>query len=760
MLHRPAQWRVLRQVRCVRLLLGALALSVAGGWLAPQAVAQVVVPRPEKGPTTIDAESIEGVSDLEVTARGKVEVRRDDTSIFSDFLKYNREFERFEADGGVRLQRGNDRFFGPRLRFDAGTDSGVFEEPTFIIQRDTTARGKAGRMEFVGRNRLKLEDASFTTCDPGKEDWRIEAREMELDYDAEVGTVRGAKLKMFDTTVAVLPWGTFPLEHRRKSGFLTPKVEHSTRRGLELNVPYYWNIAPEQDATITPVYMSKRGVQLKGDYRYLDPKYTGSLRLEHMAEDTDLKRSRTGFSLLHTHQFSPQLLGRLDVNKVTDDRYFVDLHSTVRNVSIAHLQREGFLQYSGAVLGGSYYLQGRVQRFQTLQDPLAPVAIPYQRVPQINLGVTHNDIGGRFDMFIPAEYVRFGHPTRVEAARMTLNPTLTMPIRAPGYHLTPKVGLRHAGYDLNRAGPFQPDKQSVTTPWMSVDSGLTFERSTRWFGESLTHTLEPRLYYLRVPFRNQNQVPLFDTGLADFSYAQIFSENRFAGGDRIGDADEATLAITSRMLSPGGAELLRATVAQRYYFKDEQVGLTPTSALRTYRHSDLLASVGGRLARHWTFDASMQYNPRLDQAQRYSASMRFSPEIAKVVNASYRFNRDNDLRQADISGQWPVATGWYAIGRYNYSFRDKRLLEGIAGLEYNAGCWAFRGVFQRIQASTTITSTAFLLQLEFTGFGQIGTGDAADFLKRNIPGYAVTNPGDRALTPPSARPRLPFEQIF
>lgn len=732
----------------------------------PQAKPPAVQPQPAKpaevklkGPTTIEAQSIEGVPDLEVTARGQVELKRDDLTIYSDLLRYNQEFGRVEADGGVRLERAGDRFFGSRLRFDTTNDTGVFEEPTFIIRREQTARGGAERLELVGKDHIRLTRGTFTTCEPGKEDWKFEAGELDLDYEAGVGKLRDGKLRFLDTTILALPFGSFPLENRRKSGFLAPYYSHNTRRGLEVGVPFYWNIAPEIDLTLRPIYMTKRGAQLKSELRYLDASYLGELRIEHLPEDRVLGSSRTGFSLQHDHQFSPNLLGRLDLNKVSDDRYFVDLTSQVRTVSLGNLQREGFLQYTGEYPKGTYFLQSRVQRFQTLQDPLAPIVPPYHRVPQLNGGVTRNDIGGWLDASVPAEFVRFTHSTLVEGDRFSLNPVLSVPMLGAGHFLVPKLGLRHADYHLSRTNPGQPDRQAATVPWLSVDGGLTFERNARWFGQGVTQTLEPRLFYVYAPYRNQDQIPLFDTTLADFNYAQLFSENRFIGGDRFGDTSQLTLAVTSRIVGTGGEEIFRATLGQRYYFKDERVGLTPASPPRASGQSDILASVGGKLARDWNFDTTIQYNPQRSDMERYGVAVRYSPEIAKVINASYRFNRDL-LHQVDVSGQWPVLPGWYAVGRYNYSLRDGRLLEGIAGLEHNAGCWVFRVLLQRLQAATQTTSTAIFFQLEFNGLGGIGSDDIVTLLQRNIPGYAVTNPGDGRLAPPSMRRTLPFEQVF
>ena len=729
----------------------AIALVAAAPALAQQAAQS----------TTVDAERIEGVGDLEVTARGNAEIKRGELTIFGDVLRYNQEFGRAEGDGGVRLQRGSDRFFGPRLQYNTHDDTGVFEQPTYLLQRERTARGGAERIEFLGPHRYLLKNASYTTCRPGQEDWTVLADELELDYEREQGTARHPRLRFFDTTILASPWASFPLENRRKSGLLTPYYAQTSTRGLEFGLPYYWNIAPESDATFTPVYMAKRGFQLKNHARYLERRYAGELKFEHLPDDKEAGRPRTGVSAQHAHTLPYAVQAQIDYNRVSDDRYFVDLASQVKQVSLGNLPQEGTLTY-GSSLGakGSYSVQGRVQRFQTLQDPLAPIVPPYHRMPQLNLSASYNDIAGRLDTALPGEYVRFTHPTLVEGARVSAGPTLAAPFVAPGWYITPKTGVRYAGYSIDARGLEPARSPHVAVPWLSLDSGLTFERGARWFGESLTQTLEPRLYYVYAPFREQDQIPIFDTALADFNYPQLFTENRFVGGDRFGDANQATLALTSRFLQVDGQETFRATIGQRYYFSDERVRLTPASPVRESADSDVLASIGGRLFRRWTFDATTQYNRREAQAERYTVAVRYAPEIAKVINAGYRFNRIESIRQIDISGQWPVRPGWYAVGRYNYSFLDGRLLEGLAGAEYNAGCWVFRVVVQRIQAAAQVSSTSFIFQLEFNGIGQIGTDEAIELLKRNVPGYSVTNPTDQRLAPPSARPSLPFEQVF
>ncbi len=723
------------------------------------ALAQSVPPAQAQGATTVDAETIEGVGDLEVTARGKAEIRRDDVTIFGELLRYNAEFGRVQGEGGVRLQRDGDRFYGPRLRFNTLDDSGTVESPKYLIRREATARGEADAVEIVDREHYRLKNGTFTSCEAGRDDWVLQASEIELDYDKQEGSAKNPRLRFYDVPILAFPYATFPLENRRRSGVLAPYYSQTSQRGFEFGVPYYWNIAPEADLTVTPVFMSKRGVQLKNWGRYLQPGYSGEVRLEYLPDDKEFGDRRAGVSWQHAQVFTPSFTGNLDYNRVSDDRYFTDLASQVRVVTIGNLQQDGYVTYNGALGRYPYSAQARVQKFQTLQDPLAPIDPPYHRVPQLTFASNLSNVAGLIDSTLPAELVRFTHDVKVEGTRMSINPVAAMPFLAPAWFVTPRVGLRAANYNLDHTDPGAEMSPHATIPWASLDSGLVFERSARFFGETLTQTLEPRMFYVYAPYRNQDAFPLFDTALADFNYTQLFSENRFTGGDRFGDANQLTLAMSSRFLTSNGQEALRATIGQRYYFADERVGLTPTAPLRTSNSSDILGSVGGRLFRYWTFDTTAQYSRLQQETERFQVSLKYNPEVAKVLNASYRFTRGT-VRQIDLASQWPISAGWYGIGRYNYSFLDGRLLEGLAGVEYNAGCWVFRAVVTKVQAATQVAATGFFFQIEFNGVGQIGTEDVVGLLSRNIPGYTVTNTRNPATAVPSMQRPLPFQQVY
>jgi LPS-assembly protein len=334
----------------------------------------------------------------------------------------------------------------------------------------------------------------------------------------------------------------------------------------------------------------------------------------------------------------------------------------------------------------------------------------------------------------------------VNGSRLTLYPSASLPLILPGAYLTPKLGLHSTNYSLERNPAGIPDTIQRTLPIASVDGGLTFERDTSFIGQEFRQTLEPRMYYLYVPFRDQSKVPLFDSGLADFNYAQIFSENLFNGGDRIADANQLTIAATTRILSPSsGQEVLKATIGQRHYFENQQVALNDVTPTRTDKTSDFLAALNGHISRYWTLDSALEYNPHRNFFERLGVGARYQPETAKVLNLGYRFTRSS-LNQVDVSAQWPLGGGWNGVGRYNYSLRDNRLVEALGGFEYNGGCWIGRIVVQRFASATGTFTSGVFVQLELNGFSRIGS-NPLETLKRNIPGYSRLNQ-----TSPDSRP--------
>lgn len=698
-------------------------------------------------PSQISAERLEGVSEKETIAEGKAEIRRGNTAIFADRLRFDNEAEEVQATGNVRIERDGDVVTGPALRYRMNDGSGSFESPVFSIAprerrnlEPIAGRGSASRVEFQGDDRYRVLDGSFTTCKPGNEDWVLKAEQLDLDYGRNIGTAKWATLYFMDKPLIKTPTLEFSLNNERKSGFLSPIVGTTGKSGPEITVPYYLNLAPNYDLTVLPRYMEKRGLQFGGELRYMNLRNNGVVRAEVLPDDQQRGISRSVMVVNHAYSNGPWT-GGLNLNKASDDNYFRDLSSRLSIVSQTYLPREGSLMYSGNLpQGGSWAATTRFQSFQTLQDPGNPVPIQYSRAPQLLLGASRPDYRG-FDLSLTGEAVDFHHPEKVIGLRTRLQPSVSYPIIMPGAYITPKFSVDSTIYSLGRtsAVPGTPDAIQRTLPVFSTDSGLTFERAASYFGQSYLQTLEPRAYYLYRPYRDQSKIPLFDTANADFNYAQIFSENSFSGADRLVDANQVTLAVTSRLLAPStGQEAVRATLGQRYYARDQRVTLDGTVAPRTYQTSDWIASVAGRVAPKWTMETNVQYNARDAQTERLTLGARYNPELLKTLNLSYRYLR-NAFSQADVSAQWPLGGGWYGVGRVNYSIKDSRIVESLAGFEYNGGCWIIRGVMQRFATGAGGGATnAVFIQLELNGFSRIGA-NPLEALRRNIPGYTRLN---------------------
>jgi len=702
-------------------------------------------------PITLDADRIEGTSGRETTAEGNARLSRGDLSIRGDSLRYSEESEQVEAKGQVRLQRGGDTLSGPSLRYSLKDSTGTVEKPEFTLaprlranQAPVTARGRAESIEVLGEERYRVKNGFFTSCKPGDDGWYIKADEMDLDLSRDVGTARGGGVYFEGMHVISAPTFDFSLNNQRKSGFLPPSTGVTGKSGVELAVPYYINLAPQYDLTLTPRYMQKRGTQIAEQLRFLGNYYNGELNAEQLPNDRITDEGRSAIAFVATYNRGGSLLGGLNLNKVSDDNYFRDLATRINITSQTTLPREGFVTYNGGWWSsGTYSATTRVQTFQVLQDPDNPIVPPYGRTPQLTLTTLRQDLAG-FDFRSAEEFVDFSHPTLVTGKRTTIFPSFSYPVISPESFLTPKVGLSGTYYSLDNNIPGNPDTISRVVPIYSLDGGLVFERSTQAFGQAVTQTLEPRLFYVYIPFRNQNQIPLFDTAIADFNYAQIFTENMFSGGDRINDANQLTAAVTSRLLLPSnGQEVMRGTFGQRYYFRDQQVTLNPTDVPRTYKASNLLVALSGRLSQAWTMDAGTEYDQRDYRTERLTLATRYRPEGLKTLNLSYRFlsgdiTQTGPTKQIDLSAQWPLYGRWYGVGRFNYSLQDNRIVEGIGGFEYAAGCWTARIVMQKFALTAGTSSSSVFFQLELDGFSRLGS-NPLEALKRSVPGYQRIN---------------------
>lgn len=684
----------------------------------------------QEAPTVIEADRLVGDKENRIEATGNATLHKDGRSIRADRLLYFQDTQDLDARGSVVLEQDGSTMSGPHLRLNLDTSIGTMEQPQFYL-KENDARGSADVLHIQDKQHYTLDKATYTTCPADNQDWLLKMNGLEIDRNRQIGVAHHAWIEFMGVPILYSPWMDFPLNDQRKSGFLSPVFGGTVKGGSELTLPYYWNIAANRDATIAPRAMLKRGLMLNNEFRYLEAGYGGEVHVDVLPNDALAKRDRVRFALKHNQALASGLNGNVNFNRVSDDAYFRDLAGTVNTTSQVNLAQEGALSYNA----GWWTAAARVQRFQTLQDPAAPIAVPYARLPQVTLNAQQNLSGA--NTAIAGEFVDFSHPTAVNGRRLVLNPSVSYPLlNDPAFYVTPKIGLHSTHYAMGANNTTALPNISRTLPILSVDSGVVLERDWNWFGKDYVQMLEPRAFYVYVPYKDQDLLPNFDSAQADFSFTQMFTENRFFGSDRVGDADHVTLAMTSRLLEQGnGMERLKVTLGERFSFKTPRVNLVAPAT--TLNKSDILLAVAGRVTDAWSLDSEFQFDPNQSHTQRYNIAARYRPEAGKALNLGYRFAR-NTLRQADVSAQWPLSSRWHAVGRWNYSLQDARILEAIAGLEYNQSCWTLRLVAQRFATATQQSNTGFFVQLELNDLVKMGS-DPLGLLKQSVPGYTKLN---------------------
>lgn len=726
-------------------LLGAPVLAQADATEVPDTGADTpAAPVEERSPgrTDVTAERIFGTRMQEMVADGDVELRRDGVVVTADRLTFRELADEVQADGNVRIVRDGDVVSGPRARIVLHEWTGEFETPTYSFSRpvvgapgaasrEAVGAGAAEMMYFEGENQFRLKQATWSTCPAPDPEWYLKSDDLALDYDREVGESKGSSLVFKDVPILWWPWVEFPLAEQRQSGLLPPTMGYTNKTGFDVSMPYYFNIAPNYDATLAPRMMSRRGLQLAGEFRYLTPTYRGDAHVEVMANDRVTGESRSLGSLQHQQQLAPNWFGSLDLNAVSDDDYFEDLSTRVESSSRTNLLREARLRYTG---GGWWTASGLVQSYQTLSGEE-----PYRRVPQLLVDGRRADLPGGSAFAIHGEFVEFEHGDSdfASGSRFVAYPQISLPYEQAGYYITPKLGAHYTRYAIDNPAPGARDDITRSIPVFTVDGGLFYDRDTTLFGNAYRQTLEPRLMYVNVPYRRQDDIPIFDTANYDFGFAQIFSENRYSGVDRIADANQITAAVTTRYIEPGsGIERFRATVGQRYYFEDRRVTL-PGEPENSSNNTDILAAANGRVTATTSIDTAFQYNPDDDVTQRFNFAVRYQPEYAKALNVGYRYSRDV-LRDLDVSGQWPLGGGWYGVARVSRSIKESRITEALGGIEYDGGCWVFRTAMHRFATNPEDVTNAVFFQLELSGLGSLGPSPV-NLLRRSVPGYGMIN---------------------
>ena len=766
-----------------RLVLKPLALLACVLWQGPGARAQEVPPAdpseppaqlrmsPELGegisreqregaPTFLRSDSLTMRPDQDMVLEGQVQLRRAGTMIRADRLEYDQARDLARARGNVRINQDGNVFEGPALDLKIDAFEGQFEQPRYqLLSND--AHGQADRIDFLDDKRTVVRNAIYTTCprEPGPDwlpDWLLRAATMRFDSEDETAEAEDAAIDFQGVTLLSVPALSLPLTEKRKSGVLAPTFGVDSISGTELTVPYYWDIAPNRDATFYPTLMSKRGINYGGQFRYLEAGYRGQLRVDYMPGDQlrDMDRLGTSFQhagVINTGSAAIGGLGlNLNLNRVSDDNYWRDFPRGTTSLTQRLLPSDMGLYWGRGNFGASL----RTLTWQTLQDPLAPIVPPYDRLPQLTTRYLQPDAGG-FDIAVEADYTAFRADRRLtgqpNAERTYVRSQLSYPLIGAAGFIVPKVQLHSATYNFD--APLASGLQQATrnVPTFSLDTGLVFERDAGYFGRDFRQTLEPRLFYVQTPRVAQNHLPNYDSGATDFSFASIYTENAFVGNDRISDNDLLTMGLSSRLFDPGtGEEVLRLGIAQRYRFADQLITL-PGGTPEPAGISDILLGAGLTLDTRWYLDSTVQYNPTTERSVRSTVTARYSPGNYRVFNVAYRFQRDLS-EQLDVGWQWPLNDlwgdkgqdlgpgrglgpgRWYSVARLNYSLQDRKLVDSIVGLEYDAGCWIGRIVLERLQTGLVTSTERIMFQLELVGFSRFGIDPLAT-LKSNIPRY-------------------------
>ncbi len=676
-----------------------------------------------EGPVFVSADQLKALDGGVSEFSGHVDLRRGEGRLAADELRYDRHSNQADASGNVQLSNTfGDLYATQELHLNLATRIGSAGPGTFALTQPH-ARGDAERLQFEGPDRTRLVGVRFTTCAPGQESWFLHSRELLLDTAEDLGTAYHAWVEFQGVPIFYFPYINFPISDRRKSGFLIPRVGYSDKSGFELATPYYFNLAPNYDDTLTPRLLTDRGLQLQNEFRHLGRGATTRFDLQYLPSDRIYGDDRAAGVLQHTSQWSGAWTGRLDLNWVSDKNYLGDFGEDLNVTAQTHLPQVAETNYRGP----GWRFMARAADYQTVDPTIAASDRPYARLPQLWLATTDRTIPNRPQLQVDGEWVNFERPDSVTGGRLNAGAGVALPLRNSYAFVTPRASARAIQYALNNS----PDASdpAVAVGVFSLDSGLFFERDTRWGARSYVQTLEPRLFYLYVPYRDQDAQPNFDTTVPDFSFLNLFRDNRFVGGDRIGDANQLSIALTTRLLDEhDGVERLRASVGEIVYFADRRVGLPASGSapgpaaigVGDSANSSLVGELAARLVGNWYAQATILLNEQNYDVDRHGVYLQYQPAPNRILVLGERYTRAQ-LKQTELAAHWPLGSHWTVLGRSLYSQFDHRNVDSYLGVEYNACCWALRAFAgKRYSPDDDRQISSIQLQLQLAGLSKLG----------------------------------------
>ena len=699
----------------------------------------------------IEGDSLESILDRKLRASGNALISKGNQSITADFIEYDQISEELYAKGQITITTPDLELKGSELEMSLAENTGSIANGSFVanINENTPSRfnkelrGTATKIFLEGEDKKKLENAKVTTCDAGQNEWFITSDETIIDQSSGNIKAKHATLTLKGVPIMYSPYVDFSTTSQRKSGWLLPTAGSTTTSGFETSIPYYFNLSPTHDATLTSRYMEKRGLQFDGEFRYLSKNYKGTSEIQYLNKDRDADiDNRYLLDIKHQHNFGKGFSGTVEYEKVksNDNNYFADMSTSIAVTSQVSLRQTAHLDYIKTDDSSDIKGSLKVQEFQNLTS-----ASPYELKPSFNLSYK-KDWEDKADqsLFLQtgADFSYDQFDTGNNAAkniatgsRIASTPSVSFPMEASFGFLKPKMiaNLRH--YDLDDASTSQ---KSLAIPTVSLDSGLYLDRPFKLSGYNFTQTLEPRIFYTYTPYEDQSDIPYFDTSLNELNTTTIFQENQFSGKDRVMDTNAITTALTTRVIDDSGYDWMLLTMGQRFYLSDRKVLEEDRYANSSYKgdKSDFLVGAQANLTKSLKITSDYEYNFSEDTTNKFTAAARFRPEPGKVLNASYRMvlnpsSGKYDVKQYLLSGQWPLSSGWSALASYNYDIYERQDIESMVGAEYDAGCWSAQMMFHRLQLATSETSTdTFFLMLEIGDLGSFGQGDKSSLFEK------------------------------
>jgi LPS-assembly protein len=668
--------------------------------------------------------------------RGNVRIRMGQRLLTADQATINAERRSVELNGDIEYLDPQMHVRGKGGSFQEG-GVGSFEGAEFEL-REQSVRGAAANARFRQSGQIGLEGVRYTACPPGNEDWSLAAGAIEIDQKTLIGTGRDVRIEFLGVPVFYTPWISFPVGDQRKSGLLFPTIGSGSRTGTQIAVPYYWNLAENYDATLTSRWYSSRGIRLDPELRYLSDRSRSQLNVEYLVDDQETGEARGVIDWRHVTRFAPRTRLLIDATDVSDNDYFEDFGVGFEGTSVQFVNRYIDLRHDTA----DWSLNARAQGYQVIDNTLAAEDEPYRIAPQLTALGRWRDFAGGLSGSVFAEATNFQRELGPQGVRLDAEPSLEWRVDRNGGFFAAGAAYRYTQYLLDEVAPGADDSPDRSLPSASLDAGFTLERASGSQGKRI-QTLEPRMLYLYVPYKNQDDLPVFDTGIPDLNLVQLFRTNRYVGPDRIGDANQVSVGVTTRLLdSSRGRQYLSATLGQAYYFQDPRVAL-PNEPVRDRSTSDVVAEVELNAYKNWNARFAYQWNPDETQGERSETFVQYNPTPGRVINAGYRFRRDL-LEQVDVSGAWPINPQWRGFARFVYSLQEEKTLDQFLGLEYSSCCWAVRVIGRRfISSRSGAAETSIGLQLELKGLSSVGVDNEA-FLREAIRGYSS----------PASAPRL------